>query len=160
MRENKTLENFDKACYALLRIDGKQFFGELCELGFKVEDSQEIVSWVKLIYEQKSHADSGAAFLSGKTSGVIKACLAYMGSRVLKPPCYFHLTQRRLSEYYDIRSDNTLRGNFRKFLKFLQQTDQHKFKVDPDLRKIPSGLLEKLREEDKRENLNDNSSTI
>jgi hypothetical protein len=36
MRENKTLENFNKACYALLRIDGEQFFGELCELGFKV----------------------------------------------------------------------------------------------------------------------------
>ena len=107
MRENKTLENLDKACCALLRIDGKQFFGELRELGFKGEDSQEIVSWVKLIYEQKSPVGSGAAFLSGKTSGVIKACLAYIGSRVLNPPCYFHLTQRRLSEYYDIRSDNT-----------------------------------------------------
>ena len=160
MRENKALENFGKSGYTLLRIDGNQFFGELCELGFKVEDSQEIVSWVKLIYEQKSHVGSGAAFLSGKTSGVIKACLAYIGSRVLKPPYYFHLTQRRLSEYYDIRSDNTLRGNFRKFLKFLLQTDPLKFKVDTDLRKIPISLLEKLCEEDERENLNDSPSTI
>jgi hypothetical protein len=52
-------KSFKKSA-ARMRIDGKQFYRELCELCFASEDAAKIASWIKTIFETKP------AFLSVK----------------------------------------------------------------------------------------------
>jgi hypothetical protein len=69
----------EKVCYACFRIDGKQFYWELRELGFASADAAEIASWIKTIF------DTQPAFLSGKKAPAVKACLAFIGSKIYSP---------------------------------------------------------------------------
>jgi hypothetical protein len=62
-----------------MRINGKQFYGELRELGFASEDAAEIASWIKANFETQP------AFLSGKKATMLKACLAIIGSKTYRP---------------------------------------------------------------------------
>ncbi len=133
VKENKSPEASEKTCFVCLRIDGRCFYREMRELGFKPEHAAEIVSWLKLIYELKTPFGSGGAFLSGKSSHVIKASLAYIGGLVFFEPQYYGLmTQRKISDFFNIQSDGTLRGTYRRFLKFLRYVDAVKFQIDED----------------------------
>ena len=127
-------ETPEKVCFACLRIDCKQFYLELRELGFTLEDAAEVASWIKLIYEYESERGTGAAFLSGKSADVVKACLAYIGSKELHKPSYGILTQYKISLFFGIRQRNILTVKFRDYLRILQQIRPGAFKLRQDLR--------------------------
>ena len=112
-----------------LRIDADLFLKELTELGFKDEDAEEIVSWLKDISEQKIGSRSGRAFLSGKQSNIVKSCLAYIGSIVLDQPNYFDLTQQRIGLHFNVQS--CFSRTYLEFVEFLKQKDS-KFAVGKD----------------------------
>jgi hypothetical protein len=62
-----------------MRIDGKQFYRQLRELGFPSEDAAEIASWIKTIFETQS------ALLSRKKATMVKACLSIISSKIYRP---------------------------------------------------------------------------
>ncbi len=63
----------EKPCYLCMRIDGAEFYKELRELDFEIDEVGEITNWVKEIYS------SDPTLLCGKSVKVIKAALAYVG---------------------------------------------------------------------------------
>jgi hypothetical protein len=127
-KENKR-PKASKTYLAHSRIDRKQFYRELRDLGFSRQHTLEIVSWLRLLYELKTSFGTGAAFLSGKSAYTIKGCLAYIGGFVFFPQYCRLMTQRRISIYYD-KGEVPIRTNYNKFLKLLQCADPVKFKID------------------------------
>ena len=63
--------------------------------------------------------------------------------------------EKKIEPSFKQQTPNTIRSNFRKFLKFLQQTNAYKFGLDPDLRTIQSWLLEELRGGNKQDDSSD-----
>lgn len=118
-----------------LRITPEVFQEELVRLGFTKNDAEEIVSWLQVISEQKIGGKSGWAFLSSKTSNVIKSSLAYIGSLILSQPHYFDLTQHRIEIYFNVQSACNISRTYEELLEFLRQKDPAKFAVNKDTKK-------------------------
>jgi len=118
-------ENLKEICCIFSRIDGQKFCQELITLGFRSVDAAEIVSWVDLIFATRP------AFLSGKSTAAIKACLAYIGGRVFSTPRIFTLC--KISLFYHI-SPNAIQVSFKAYLKILQQAKPDLFDLSKDFR--------------------------
>jgi hypothetical protein len=101
----------EKVYYACLRIDGKQFYGELRGLGFAPDDAAEVASWSKLIYEFKIEARTSAAFLSDKKSYAVKACLAYIRGKALNKPLYERFSMNKITLFSD-KTNRNCHDNF------------------------------------------------
>jgi predicted transcriptional regulator len=94
------------------RIDYDQFLKELQSLGFKPKDAIEIISWINTIAETKISA------FFGKKSVTIKACLTYIGRKLLKGQRI--LSQRDVARFYGL-SPSTIQHSFKEYQEILEK---------------------------------------
>lgn len=103
-----------EVCYVCLRIDGRQFYRELREMGFPAPAASEVVSWIKRIYERKP------TFLCGKSGRVVKAVLGYIGAKTFLPQVLHMFRQVDFISYYNL-SSRIITLNKRAFLEALKK---------------------------------------
>ena len=94
------------------RINYDQFLQELQSLGFKPKDAIEIISWINTIAETKISA------FFGKKSLTIKACLTYIGRKLLKGQR--SLSQRDVARFYGVYP-STIQQSFKEYQEILEK---------------------------------------
>jgi predicted transcriptional regulator len=113
------ITDLNKVPHKFKRIDYEQFLGELQSLGFKSEDAIEIISWINAIAETKISA------FFGKKSVTIKACIAYIGGKLLNDQRI--LSQRDVARFYGLYP-STIQNSFKQYQVILEKAKPEVFK--------------------------------